>query len=118
MKKLIIYIIVVIVFGIVCFFAYEFAGFTMFDVKIEKITEIKVPNKFYRIGLYYLPGNATSQDYIQVKRLGNRDTVLQNYERYNFVSDYRIIDDINLRLILRDTTFSDRKADTVFLKLP
>lgn len=56
---------------------------------------------------------------IQVKQVfNNEELVLQNYEGYNFANSYGIINDTTVRLILSDTTFSERKAYTVFLKLP
>lgn len=69
----------------------------MFDIEIKKITEIKVPNKSYTINLYYIPGNATAQNIIQVKQvLNNKEKILQNYERYYFVNNYEIVDDTSL----------------------
>jgi len=121
MKKSLLYIIIAAT--VLVFFAgyliYRMENFSLFDVEIKKVTEIKGPNKSYTINLYYIPGNATAQNIIQVKQvLNNGESVLHNYERYNFVNSYEIVNDTTLSLILSDTTFPERKADTVFLKLP
>src|SRR5690606_7806174 len=102
---------------------YQKANFSLFDVELKKVAEIKVPNKPYTLNLYYVAGNATAQNVIQVRQvLNDNETVLQNYERYNFVNGYEIKDDTTLQLVLSDTTFIDGyaggKADTILFKLP
>jgi len=119
MKKSMNFIVVIVLIIFFSYFIYQMLNFSLFDVELNKITEIKVPNKSYIINLYHIPGDAISQEVIQViQLLNNTETVLQNYERYNFVNSYEIINDTTLKLILSNSVFTDRKADTVFLKLP
>jgi hypothetical protein len=116
MKRYLTIFFILIVVIIAGYFIYKASTFNMFDVEISKVAEIEVPNKLYKIGLFFIPSNASSQSYIQIKKLGNEE-VLQNYERYNYVNDYKLFND-TLRLILSDTSFTERKADTIFFKLP
>jgi hypothetical protein len=90
--------------------------FTLFDVNVTKVMEIHVPSKSYKLGVFHVPSNAVSQCYIQIRQLDSGD-VLQSYERYNYVNDYRLFGD-TLRLTLSDTSFRERCADTIYLKLP
>jgi hypothetical protein len=116
MKRYLIIFFILILLIFLGYYIYKASTFNVFDVEIIKVAEIEVPNKSYKIGLYYLPSNASSQSYIQVKSLGNQE-VLQNFERYNFLNDYKLLND-TLRLVLSDTSFIERKADTVFFRLP
>lgn len=115
MKKTLTKIFIAVVVAGVSYFIYKASTFNVFDVEISKIAEIEIPNK-YKIGVFYLPSNASSQSYIQIRRLENGE-VLQNYERYNFVNDYKLFND-TLRLVLSDTSFVKRKTDTLFFKIP
>lgn len=106
MKRLIYYIIVSVLVCLVTSIIYLRTSFYLFEVKIKKIAEINIPNKTYAINLYYIPENATAQSIIQVKgQLYDHEIVLQNYEGYNFVNNYEIINDTTLQLVLSDTTF-------------
>lgn len=119
MKKVVIYTVVIALIGIIGYIIYQIATFSLFDVEMKKVAEIKVPNKSYKITLYYIAGNATAQDVIQVKKqFKEGEVILKNYERYNFVNSYEILSDTTLQLILSDTAFTERKADTMLLKIP
>jgi hypothetical protein len=115
MKKTLITIFISVVVAGVSYFIYKASTFNVFDVEIRKIAEIEIPTK-YKIGVFYLPSNASSQSYIQIRRSENGE-VLKNYERYNFVNDYKLFND-TLSLVLSDTSFVKRKADTLFFKIP
>jgi len=115
MKKIIIPTFILVIVTGVSYFIYKVFTFNLFDGEISKVAEIDVPNK-YKIGIFYLPSNASSQSYIQIRRLENQD-VLENYERYNFLNDYKLCND-TLRLILSDTSLVERKVDTLFFKIP
>jgi hypothetical protein len=100
----------------VLYFGYQLSTFTLFDENdIRKIADIEFADKIYR--LYYIPSNATSQSYIQVRRvLDNSEDVVKSFERYNYVNDYRLMND-TLRLILSDTISYAPRADTLFVEL-
>lgn len=111
--KIILVSIIILVLG---YLTYKVATFEIFEVELNEIAVIQLPDRSYGIGLYFLPSNASSQSYIQIRNL-NTDTVLQSYERFNFVNEYKINKDI-LRLVLSDTSLAFRKPDTFYLKLP
>lgn len=122
MKKAVTYLTIIVLISLVGYIIYQMTTFSLFDVEIKKVAEIKVPNKPYTLNLYYVAGNATAQNVIQVRQqLNDKETVLQNYERFNFVNSYEITNDTTLQLVLSDTTFIDGyvdgKTDTVLLKI-
>lgn len=98
------------------YFVYEIATFSLFDESdIAKIADIEFSDKIYRI--YYVPSNATSQSYIQVRSIrGDSEYVLKSFERYNYVNDYALVND-TLRLVLSDTISYDQTADTLLIDL-
>lgn len=114
--KIILKLIAVALIFICLYFVYAIYTFSLFDKsEIKKIADIEFSDNTYK--LYYIPSNATSQSYIQVRKVfNNTEHVLESFERYNFVNDYQIVND-TLRLVLSDTIFQDGKADTVFVYL-
>lgn len=111
--------ITVVILVFIGYIIYQATNFSLFEVKIKKITEISVPNKAYKIALYYVPGNATAQNVIQVKQiLNNKKRIIENYENYNFVNNYQVLNNNFLKLVLSDTLFPERHPDTILLKLP
>lgn len=78
-----------------------------------------VDGKGYRLGVFYFPSNATAQSTIQVRKIGKHgEGVLAIYERYNFVTGYRMIPGDTLELVLQDTAlFPAGVPDTVYLPL-
>ncbi|MGN7823338.1 hypothetical protein ACTJJB_24675 [Chitinophaga sp. 22536] len=75
-----------------------------------------------RIVIYYVSGNATVQDCIQivVSSKENGEHVLKNYERYNTLESYRLVADSSLILVMGDSVTylkSRNKPDTIFLPL-
>lgn len=92
----------------------------LFDVEKRELANISVPGKDYRVGIYYVPGNATTQNCIQIvsSSNGGSDSVLKNYERYNMLDSYKLVDDTSLMLVVRDTiSYLGNKPDTFFLVL-
>lgn len=120
MLKKITIVISIIVISIVSYFIYLIATLSLFDENsLQLINELEVPNKEYTLRLYYIPSNATSQSYIQVRKvILNEEEVIENYERYNFINGYEFTNDSIFQLVLSDTLFIDRKIDTIQLKLP
>lgn len=122
MKKAFVYTIVIALIGFIGYIIYQMTTFSLFDIELKKVVEIRVPNKPYTLHLYYLSGNATAREYIQVRQQldNNTETILQNYEGFNFVNSYEIIDDTTLQLVLSysQKDFNDGKADTILFKIP
>ena len=102
----------------IVFVVYKILTFSIFDVEIKEISMVDVPNKNFKIGIYYLPSNATSQDYIQVRKIENDvEHVIENFEKYNFVVKSDLMGDSVLSLILKDSIMNVVKQDTFFIKL-
>jgi len=92
----------------------------LFDVEKRELANISVPGKDYRVGIYYVSGNATTQNCIQIvsSSNGGSESVLKNYDRYNMLESYKLVDDKSLMLVVRDTiSYPGNKPDTFFLIL-
>ncbi|MDR2057208.1 MAG: hypothetical protein LBP83_02800 [Dysgonamonadaceae bacterium] len=72
------------------------------------------------IEILYIPGNATSQNITQIRKINNTTKekyVLGNYERYNYLDKYYLSEE-NLIIILRDTSIHHFESiDTVQLNI-
>lgn len=100
------------------FFVYKLLTFKLFEEDNVKLKVIDVSDRKYKLNLYYIPANATNQSYIQVsKEAAGEENVMKSYERYNYLVSCTINEGY-LKLILNDTSFVNRKADTILLKLP
>jgi len=92
--------------------------FSLFDDEFKVIKQIDVPNKKYFLRIYYIPSNASSQSYIQVRKIENGvEEVLESYERYNYLKRYSIIGQDTLSLLISDTT-QINKEEEIKIKLP
>ncbi|ASZ14361.1 hypothetical protein KTO58_02075 [Chitinophaga pendula] len=92
----------------------------LFEVERRELVNISVPGKDYRVGIYYISGNATTQNCIQVMSFlnGDKKAVLKNYMRYNMLDSYKLINDTSLMLVVRDTiSYLGNQPDTFFLSL-
>lgn len=97
---------------------YKFSTFSIFDDEFEMIENFRVPNKNYSLRIYFIPSNASSQSYIQVRKFENNiEEVLQSYERFNYLNNYEILEEDTLRLLISDTSKVNLKKE-VKLKLP
>lgn len=109
-------ILMIVLISIVLYLGYRAASFQLFDTNFIELESIEIPNKDYNIQLYLIPSNASSQNYIQVRKIKhNVVDVIANYERYNQVDGYSVSDTL-LQLILREN--AHRKADTLSIELP
>lgn len=114
-KKLLLGGVFIVLISLI-YFIYSISNFQIFDVEIKKITEVDLIEKPYKLGIYYVPSNASNQSSIQIRE-EKKDNVLQFYERYNFLKEYKIIND-TLTLFLADTSMTPTKIDTLHFKLP
>lgn len=114
-KKLLIGVIIIVLISII-YFMYSLSNFKIFDVEVQKITNVDLIDKPYKLGIYYVPSNASSQSSIQIRE-EKKDSVLQFYERYNYLKEYKIIND-TITLFLADTSLTPTKIDTLYFKLP
>lgn len=118
MKKKILIGIIGIVLVIVAFAIYKISTFSLFDVNVKEVSKINVPNRNFKVGIYYLPSNATSQDYIQVRKIEDGvENVIENFERYDYVVKTELKGDSVLSLVLKDTSLNATKPDTFLIDL-
>lgn len=84
-----------------------------------ELTVINIPNKNYKIAVFYLPSNATVQSAIQVrKKYVNYEEVIATYERYNSMDTCELINDDTFLLVIRDTiSVLGNKPDTLQIVL-
>jgi hypothetical protein len=85
------------------------------DVKGIKLFSTQMTNKKAYIRVMYYPSNATLQSSIQVQKIVNDSIeVIKDYERYNYMDTWRLINDTTLMLVIRDTTSNlGNKSDTM-----
>lgn len=91
-------------------------------VKEKELAVVNVPNQSYKLRIVHMPSNATIQSSIQVRKSYNNnkegEEVLQDYERYNSLEGYKLIDDTALMIVIKDTISYLRKKhlDTMIVK--
>ena len=104
-------ILILLVFGI-----YKLSTFTLFDNEFKVVESIKVPNKNYTIKIYHIPSNASSQSYIQIRKMEDGvEEVLESYERFVHLDNYSLEKD-TLLIMISDLALS--KSEVKKIKLP
>ena len=96
-------VIFIIIGGILIYFLYSILTFNLGDdFKLLRRDNYK---DRVNIDLYYIPSNATSCDYIQVriKEMESKEDTIINFERYNYVANSKLNDTL-LKLVLKDTS--------------
>lgn len=117
MKKVLIWVLLVVLTLMIYIF-YKLSTFTLFDVEFTVLQTIEIPQKDYKLRIYSIPPNATSQSYVQIRKVENEaEEVIANFERYNDVKNYNINGD-SISFILVDTSSVKVKLDTMSIKLP
>lgn len=118
MKRKIFIGIIGIVIVIIVFAIYKLSTFSLFEVNVKEVSKINVPSRNFKVGIYYLPSNATSQDYIQVRKIENGvENVIENFERYDCVVKSELQGDSILSLVLKDTSLNATNPDTFLIDL-
>lgn len=103
MKSKFLISIFIIIGGILIYFLYGILTFNLGN-HFKLLRRYKYKDQV-NIDLYYIPSNATSYDYIQVKIKevkSKRDTSV-SFERYNYIVNSRLNDTL-LELVLKDTS--------------
>lgn len=104
-------ILILLVFGI-----YKISTFTLFGDEFKVVESIIVPDKNYTIKIYHIPSNASSQSYIQLRKIENGvEEVLESYERFDHLDSYSLEKD-TLVLSMSDLTLS--KSEVKKFQLP
>ncbi|HMQ70842.1 MAG TPA: hypothetical protein PKC58_17835 [Ignavibacteria bacterium] len=102
---------------ILLFFSiYKISTFTLFDDEFKVVESIKIPDRSYIIKIYDIPSNASSQSYIQIRKIENGvEEVLESYERFDHLDSYSLGKD-TLVLTISDLTLS--KSEVKKFPLP
>lgn len=81
-----------------------------------QLMTIHLSQKKYSMTVFYLPSNATSQDYVQIRKRDNTtgdESIAGNYERFQGIEKYRQLNNSLLEIILLDTASYTPRKDTV-----
>lgn len=97
---------------------YKLSTFKLFDDEIKIIEEFRPPSKNYTIRIYYIPSNAITQSYLQVRKIESGvEEVLESYERFNYLDNYSVKVD-TLIMSVSDTSAVKQIKERKKLKLP
>ena len=115
MKKLLIAVGLIIISGL-AFLLYQWSAFEMFPVESALIHEQKEGNNTYRV--YYLAGNATTEEVIQLKveRQGY-EYLIEAFEGYNSLKNFKTVNDSTIQLTLLDNSYEKNKPDIVEIRI-
>jgi hypothetical protein len=97
--------------------------FTKSDIFSEdkplKMKTLLLNGKEYDLDFYYVPSNATSQSYVQLRKKykNGKDIIFENYERYQGVGKCKFMNDTTVMIPLLDTMSYVPRNDTVFVNL-
>jgi hypothetical protein len=117
--KKFIFFIGISIFLVVNYGIYKMSTFSIFDNEIKMLKEIKVANKNYNLKIYYVPSNASSQSYIQIRKSTNEiEETIESYERFNFLNNYKFSITDSLSLFISDTSSVNVEIKEVKIKLP
>lgn len=110
-KWIIIFSIVIILLGLFVVLLYSYP---IFDVKPQLVK--KIPIELNQMEFYYVEGNATMQDCIQVKLIdkGNHIVYFKTYEGYNCLIETSKSND-TVRFVLKDTSLCYMLRQDTFL---
>lgn len=100
----------VLIISVIFYLLYNFYNFKLFEEsEIKLLEELKVPNRNYKVRLYYIPSNATNQSYIQVRAIkDNEEKILESYVRVNYLDNFEILNNDTLKLFIQDTLLNSK----------
>ena len=79
---------------------------------------LNIEKRNFNISVYYIPSNATSQSYVQIRKIykDKREEVYKNLERYQGISKIKIVNDSLFSIIVLDTISYKPRIDTMIIK--
>lgn len=108
---LVVGVLILLLFGI-----YKLSTFTLFDDEFKVVESIKIPDRSYTIKIYHIPSNASSQSYIQIRKIENGvEKVLESYERFDHLDSYSLEKDT---LVLTISELALSKSEVKKFQLP
>lgn len=110
-KWILIFSIVIILIGLLAVLLFSYP---IFDVRPQLVK--KIPVELNQMDFYYVEGNATMQDCIQVKLIDKRKRIVFSkiYEGYNCLIDASKSND-TVRFVLKDTSLCYMLKQDTFL---
>jgi len=116
MKKKILIFFGIIMLVLIAFVGYKLATFSIFDTEFKELKTIKMPNSNSKLIIYHLPSNASSQDFIQIRKIENQvETVIENFENYDLVNEVFFKNDSILTIVISKSLIN--RIDTIELKI-
>lgn len=111
-------IVVVIISIIIYLLARPLSSAEIFEVKtFNKVAYVCNQDSNICFSCYFIPSNATSQNYIQLRKIsGKKETIIANYERYDKVRFLNFESDSVVRLVVENTTAYIKSRDTIDVK--
>lgn len=98
------------------FSVYQLSIFSIFGDEFKVIESIKIPDRSYILKIYHIPSNASSQSYIQVRKIKNAtEEVLESYERFDHLDSYFLTKDT---LVLKISDLASSKSEVKKFLLP
>ena len=88
----------------------------LLDTKEKELANIALPRENYSLKLISHPSNATVERSIEVRKVfkNGRTQTVGDFEKYDIVETYKLVNDSLLMLVLRDTIALLRdKPDTI-----
>ena len=71
-----------------------------------------------KIMIYFVSTGATTESVLQIRKksLNDKNAILKNLTKYNYLENSKLVNDSTLSLILKDTTYF-KGLDTIMLKI-
>lgn len=97
---------------LIAFIGYKLATFSIFDTEFRQLKTVNIPKSSSKLIIYHLPSNASSQDFIQIRKVENKvETVIESFENYDLLNDLSFINDSTLKVIIGKSTVN--RTDTI-----
>jgi hypothetical protein len=83
------------------------------------LDKLNLEKRNFDLSVYYIPSNATSQNYIQIRKVFNdkHEEVYKNYERYQGIKELKTVNDTLVRIIILDTMSYKPRVDTMIINI-
>ncbi|TVL96193.1 MAG: hypothetical protein CV087_23895 [Candidatus Brocadia sp. WS118] len=96
--------------------SFQMARFSLFPTKEEELIQFEDDIGEGVYGIFFIPGNATTQDVIQVRQQVENGAWkrIKSFPGYNSLEGYQALDN-GVQLILNDTGYVKNEPDTLFV---
>lgn len=96
---------------------YKIATFDLLPIERRQLMKLKTKTST-EFAAFYVSGNATTNESIQVKILdgSDKDSVLASYEGYNYLDSFELVNS-QLKIVIGDTLRINNPLDTFYVKI-